>query len=75
MKSITLNIPDSSTLDSFNVSIYLAAKMYEDGILTSGQASIVANLSKRAFIEIMGRYGVSVFGDDASELANDIGNA
>lgn len=75
MKSIMLNMPDISALDSFNISIYLAAKLYEDGILTSGQASEVADLTKRAFIEVMGKYGVSVFSNDANDLKNDIANA
>lgn len=75
MKAIVLNIPDSGGLDSFNVSAYLAAKMYEDGLLSTGQASEVAGLSKRAFIEIMGKYGVSVFSKDIENLENDIHNA
>ena len=75
MKSIQLNIPDLSNFDSFNVSVYLAAKMYEDGLLTAGQASDVANLTKRAFIEIIGKYGVSVFSTDMNDLGNDIANA
>lgn len=75
MRSIILNIPESGALDSFNISVYLASKMYEDGILTAGQASDVAGLSKRAFIEIMGKYGVSVFSREMEDLKSDIANA
>lgn len=75
MKSVILNIPDSGVLSTFNVSVYLAAKMYEDGLLTTGQASELANLSKRAFIEIIGKYGVSVFSSNTEDLKNDIANA
>ena len=75
MRSIVLNMPDSDGLNSFNVSVYLAAKMYEDGILTAGQASEIAGLTKRAFIEIMGKYGVSVFSSNVEDLENDITNA
>lgn len=75
MKSIVLNLPDTASLSSFNVSVYLAAKLYEDGLLTTGQASELANLTKRAFIEIIGKYGVSVFSTNLEDLQNDIANA
>jgi predicted HTH domain antitoxin len=75
MKAITLNIPEASTFATFDYSVYLAAKLYEDGIMSAGQAADVANLSKRAFIEIMGKYGVSVFNYSPEELARDIANA
>ncbi len=75
MKSIVLNLPESGDFNTFDVSVYLAAKMYEDGILTSGQASDMVGLSKRAFIEIMGKYGVSVFSRDVEDLKSDYANA
>lgn len=76
MKSIILNIPESGNFNtSFDISVYLAAKMYEDGILTSGQASDMVGLTKRAFIEIMGKYGVSVFSRSIEDLKNDLDNA
>lgn len=75
MRSIKLNIPDSLDLKTFDVAIYVAAKMYEDRILSSGQAASLAGLSKRTFVEIMGRYGVSVFSDSVEDLENDIANA
>ena len=75
MRSITINMPDSLDLKTFDVAIYIAAKMYEDGILSSGQAASIADISKRTFVEIMGRYGVSVFSESVTDLENDIANA
>jgi len=75
MKSIILNIPEELNFVTFDYSVYLAAKLYEDGILSSGQAAVVAQLSKRAFIEIMGKYGVSVFNTNVNDLMKDIANA
>ena len=75
MSSIILNIPDNINLKTFDFSIYLASKMYEDKILSTGQAAELAGLSKRAFIEIMGKYGVSVFSTSTDDLLNDISNA
>jgi predicted HTH domain antitoxin len=75
MKSIVLNLPDTEALSTLDVSVYLASKLYADGILSAGQAAVVANLSKRAFIEIMGKYGVSLFSDKEEDLLEDIANS
>ena len=75
MKSIVLNLPDTDTLSAFDVSVYLAGKLYADAVLSAGQAAVVANLSKRAFIELMGKYGVSVFSAKVEDLFEDIANA
>lgn len=45
----------------------LAAKLYERGILSAGQAAEMVGLSKRAFVELLGKYGVSVFGYESLE--------
>jgi hypothetical protein len=78
MKSIVLNIPetaDMANLLTFDFSVYLAAKLYEDEILSAGQAASVANLSKRVFIELMGKYGVSLFSTKIEDILEDINNA
>ena len=75
MRTIQLNVPDSLDLKDFDFSMIIAAKLYEDGKLSSGQAAQMAGLTKRTFIELLGRYGVSVFSDSISDLHSDIANA
>ncbi|MDR3251026.1 MAG: UPF0175 family protein [Tannerella sp.] len=75
MKSIMVNVPETVNLPVFDLSVYLAAKLYEDEILSAGQAALVANLSKRAFIELMGKYGVSPFSTKVEDILEDISNA
>ncbi len=75
MNKVTLNIPENINLRTFNVSVYVAAKMYEDGIVTAGQASEMVGISKRAFIELLGKYGVSLFSRSLEDLDKDIANA
>ena len=75
MKSIILNIPEKLNIPAFDYSVYLAAKLYEDKILSAGQAAHIAQLSKRTFIEIMGKYGISVFSTCVDDLMKDIANA
>jgi hypothetical protein len=75
MRTVQLNIPDSLDLKDYVFSMIVAAKLYEDAKLSAGQAADMAGLSKRAFIEMLGRYGVSVFSTSISDLHSDIANA
>lgn len=75
MRTIKLNIPDDIDLNDYDFLMIVAAKLYEDSKLTSGQAAQLAGLSKRTFIELLGRYGVSVFSNSISDLHSDIANA
>jgi len=72
---VTLNIPESVQSKAFDFSLYVASKMYEDGLFSAGQASEMAGVSKRTFIELMGKYGVSVFSSSVDDLLSDINNA
>lgn len=75
MKKIQVNIPEEIDLENYDVSMAIAAKLYEDKKVTAGQAAKIAGVSKRTFIELLGRYGVSVFSDSISDLHSDISNA
>ncbi|MBE0638579.1 MAG: UPF0175 family protein [Bacteroidales bacterium] len=74
MNKITLNIPESINLTNFDLTVYVAAKMYEDGLVSAGQASEIVGISKRAFIEILGKYGVSLFSQSVDDLEKEIAN-
>jgi len=75
MKVITLRVPDDGNGNvTFDYAVYLAAKLYEDAVMTAGQAAEVAGLSKRGFIELMGKYGVSPFCSHKEDLLADIAN-
>jgi len=75
MRTVLLNIPDNLDLKDYDFSMIVAAKLYEDAKLSAGQAAEMAGLSKRAFIELLGKYGVSVFSTSISDLHSDIANA
>jgi predicted HTH domain antitoxin len=75
MKVLTLSIPESLDMDNNELSMLVAARLYEQGKLSLGQAAEVAGLSKRTFAELLGRYGVSIFNFPASDLLNDVANA
>ncbi|MDK2842184.1 MAG: hypothetical protein PWQ17_1689 [Anaerophaga sp.] len=75
MRTVQLNIPDGLDLKDYDFSMIVASKLYEDAKLSAGQAAEIVGLSKRAFIEMLGKYGVSVFSDSITDLHSDIANA
>ncbi|MGB1243626.1 MAG: UPF0175 family protein [Chitinophagales bacterium] len=75
MTIFQIPIPDSFSITEFDLKMLVASKLFEDGKLSSGQASEIVGISKRAFIEILGKYHVSVFGYDFEELEEDLKNA
>ncbi len=72
--TIELSLPKSVDVSDFEIKMIVASKLYELGKLSSGQAAEVAGLSKRAFLELLGKFNVSVFGYDAGELEEDLKN-
>ena len=75
MKTLTLNFPDTMEVDNQELAMLVSTRLYEQGRLSLGQAAEVAGLSKRAFAELLGSYGVSIFNAPASDLASDVANA
>jgi predicted HTH domain antitoxin len=75
MRTLHLNIPDSVEKNDSELTMMIAAKLYEDGVLSSGQAAELAGVSKRTFIEMLSKYGVSVFSNSIDDLESDIANA
>lgn len=75
MRTLKLNIPDTIDKSDAELTMIIAAKLYEQGTLTSGQAAKLAGVSKRTFIELLGKYGVSVISTSLDDLESDIKNA
>ena len=66
MKTLTIQLPD--TVDEKDVKMQLAAQLYDKGIMSSGQAADLVGIRKREFIETVGQYGVSIFGESIDDL-------
>jgi predicted HTH domain antitoxin len=75
MTTVTLNLPDSIDMNQKDLLSFVAAKLYESGKLTMGQAAEMAGYTKATFMEIIGNYNVSVFNYPASEFERDLNNA
>jgi predicted HTH domain antitoxin len=75
MRTVTLNLPETLDMDDQEITMSLAAKLYENGKLSIGQSAELVGLTKRTFMELLGKYGVSIFNYPASDLSRDVRNA
>ncbi len=75
VRTLQLNFPNTIEQSDEELRLLIAAKLYENGTLTSGQSAELAGLSKREFIEAIGKYNVSVFSKLVEDLESDIENA
>jgi predicted HTH domain antitoxin len=72
--TVELTLPKSLDINDFEIKMIVASKLYELGKLSAGQAAEVAGISKRTFLELLGKYNISVFGYDETELEEDLKN-
>jgi len=75
MKTLVLKIPDTVDFDDRDALMTIASRLYEKGKLSLGQAAELVGISKGAFMELLGAYGVSVFNYPSSDLDRDVDNA
>ena len=71
MRTLEINLPDNVELEDKDLIKFLAAKLYESGRLSLGQAADLAGLSKFSFAEILANYDVSIFNYPASDIRKD----
>ena len=74
MQELVLKLPQILDVNERELKMMLAAKMFEIGELSSGQAAEMTGISKRAFLELLGKSNISVFGYTADDLKEDLQN-
>ncbi len=72
MDSVELKVSLPITVSADEARLLLAVKLYEVGKVTLGQAAKLVGFSKRAFMEMLGRYGVPVFNYSAEDLRQEL---
>ena len=70
MKTLQLNLPDSVNEDT--VKMLIAGVLFERGEVSSGQAAKLIGVTRRFFLENIGRYGFSVFQETIEDLNKKI---
>lgn len=66
MKTLTLQLPEDVELSK--AQMVIAASLFETGILSSGQAAELIGISRKYFLENVGKYGISIFGETAEDI-------
>ncbi|HEX3552773.1 MAG TPA: UPF0175 family protein [Thermoanaerobaculia bacterium] len=72
MATTELRIELPATLSQEEAKLLLAVKLFEVGKASLGQAAKIAELSKRTFMEILGRYGIPVSNYSPEELRTEV---
>lgn len=72
MATLTITIPDKIKLNKKDTLRFLAAKMYESGRLSLGQASEMVNMSKNSFAGVLNEYGVAYINYSAQDVLDDV---
>ena len=57
---LTLTVPDTANISETDAQILFAMKLFEAYKLSLGKAAELAQLSYRAFYELLARYGIPV---------------
>jgi predicted HTH domain antitoxin len=72
MATLTLKIPESLAEHQHDTIRFIAAKLYESGKLSLGQAAEMAGLTKRTFAELLSDYDVSYINYTVEDLKNEV---
>lgn len=75
MQTLEIQLPDLISINQQEIKILLASKLYENGLLSIGQAAELAGFSKRTFMELLGSYQVSVLNYSADDIQQNFDNA
>jgi predicted HTH domain antitoxin len=73
MNTVEMTVTLPSTLSEDEARLLLAIKLYEVGKVSLGQGAKMAGLSKRSFMEMLGRYQVPIFNYSPEELREELG--
>lgn len=66
MHTVTINLPDEA--EPAQVKMIIAVSLFEKGIISSGQAAEIVGMNRRMFLEEVGKFGVSIFGESIDDL-------
>jgi predicted HTH domain antitoxin len=72
MSTSELRVTLPFSLSEDEAKLLLAVKLYEVGKVSLGQAAKLAGFSKRAFMEVLGRYRVPIFDCSPDELGQEV---
>lgn len=72
MMTMTLNVPEALEKQHDKTVRLIAAKLYEAGEVTLGQAAEMAGATYREFVDLLPGYGVSLINYSVEELQREL---
>ena len=77
MKTLTINLPDElSPEQEHDLKMELAGVLYTKGLMGTSEAAALVGISRRAFIETMGQYGISILANfSEADFEHDLATA
>ncbi len=73
--SLDFDLPDSVQLSEYDAAMIIAGKLWQDGYISYGKAAEMVGITKKVFIESLGKYGFPFTNISADELREEIKNA
>jgi len=74
-EELLLSLKESHAEFAAEARLLLAVKLYEQNRISTGMAARLAGMPRVQFIFALGRYGLSPFGVDPSEITQDAEHA
>ncbi len=72
--TVTVDLPESVHLSEKDLAMIIAGKLFSERIISAGAAAEMARVSKREFLESLGKYGYSFLNLTAEEVKQDLTN-
>ncbi|OAV43564.1 UPF0175 family protein [Lewinella sp. 4G2] len=70
-----VQLPSDIAATEFDLKMIFASKLFDEGLITSGQGAKMVGTTRKTFVELLGKYGVAAFQVDEADLLEDIANA
>ena len=72
--TVTFDLPEDVKLSERDVAMIVAGKLFSERIISAGKAAEMVSISKREFLENIGKYGYSFLNLTADEIKSDLTN-
>jgi predicted HTH domain antitoxin len=72
MSTIKLNIPVNTKYNEQELKEFFVAKLYEEGMISTGTGAKILNISKRDFMLLLSKYNVYYIDYDLSDYEKKI---
>lgn len=74
-QTVSFELPEGIDLSEVEARFLFAGELHRKGKISLGQAAEMVGVTKFTFIEMMGKYGFSIFSESVEDLLHDIEHA